>query len=141
MKRLYTTFVLCFLLIFNFPVSAEEIEPSTVLTYHGESENWVGDFTIEISEDRITRLGEIKYKGEDLDSVGQVTYMFKTAFGKTTSKSLLAGLDSPYSPIGEKGTASTKVISGHGSNSYSKIEVVRLSVKWDGGTESFNLYK
>lgn len=72
MKKLYTTFVLCFLLILGLSVSAHEIKSSKVgegeekssevLTYHGEDENWVGDFTIRISEEGITREGNLKYK-------------------------------------------------------------------------------
>lgn len=140
MKKLYPTFILCFLLILGLPVSAEEIKSSKVLTYHGEGENWVGDFTIGISEEEISRLGNLKYKGEDADSVGQVSVTFETTFSKSSSKSLLAGLDSPDSPIGEKGTVSTKSLSGNG-NPWSKVEVVKVNVEWDGKTQSFNLYK
>ncbi|KAA0955476.1 hypothetical protein FQ087_12755 [Sporosarcina sp. ANT_H38] len=111
-----------------------------MLTYHGENENWVGDFTIGISEEGITRLGNLKYKGEDVDSVGQVSVTFETIFSKSSSKSLLAGLDSPDSPIGEKGTVSIKSLSGNG-NPWSKVEVVKVNAEWDGKTESFNLYK
>lgn len=141
MKKLYTIFVLCFLLIFNLTVSAQEKSSSKVFTYHAESENWVGNFTIETSEEGTTTIGYLKYKGEDIDSVGQVSSKYETVYGELSSKSLLAGVDSPYAPIGEKGTSSAKGISGRDSNSYSKVEVVEVTVKWDGKTESFILYK
>lgn len=124
MKKCYATFVLllCFLLILGLSVSAQEIKSSKVISYHGESKNWLGDFTIEISQGGITKLGIIKYKGDDVDSVGQVSCTYVTIFGTLSSKSLLAGMDSPDSPIGEKGTLSSKSVVGS-SNSYSKIEV------------------
>ena len=140
MKKLYTTFILCFLLFLGLSVSAQEIKSSKVLTYHGEGENWVGDFTIGISEEEITRQGNLKYKGEDVDSVGQVSVTFETTFSKSSSKSLLAGLDSPDSPIGKKGTVSTLGKSGN-TNPWSKVEVVKVNVEWDGKTESFSLYE
>ena len=145
MKKLYTIFVLCFLLILGLSVSAQEIKSakgegekksSEVLTYHGEGENWVGDFTIGITEEEITKQGNLKYKGEDVDSVGQVSVTFHTIFSESSSKSLLAGLDSPDSPIGEKGTVSTLGKSAN-TNLWSKVGAVRVDVEWDGKAELF----
>ena len=112
-----------------------------MFTYHGESENWLGDFTIETSEEGTTTLGYLKYKGEDIDLVGQVSSKYETVYGELSSKSLLAGVNSPYAPIGEKGTSSAKGMSGRDSNSYSKVEVVKVIVKCDEKTEAFELYK
>ncbi|MCK1999644.1 hypothetical protein MPH47_20870 [Psychrobacillus psychrodurans] len=49
MKKIYATLVLllCSLLVLGLSVSAQEIKSPKVLTYHGESENWLGDFTLE----------------------------------------------------------------------------------------------
>ncbi|MFJ5770087.1 hypothetical protein [Psychrobacillus sp. NPDC093180] len=144
MKNLYTTVVLCFLLVLGLSVSAQEIKSPKVLTYHGESENWVGDYTLEISEGAITKLGSLKFKGEDVDSVGWISCTYEAGTGRTTIKSLLAGVHPTDSPIGEKGTLSSKTVVGgskEGNNLYSKVKVVKVTVEWDGKTESFNLYK
>ncbi|MEK4485698.1 hypothetical protein MHH81_08845 [Psychrobacillus sp. FSL H8-0484] len=141
MKKFYATFVLLLCsLILGLSVSAQELKSSEVLTYHGEDENWVGKFTIGISEEGVTRQGYLKYKGEDVVSVGQVSVTFETIFSKSSSKSLLAGLDSPDSPIGEKGTVSTLGKSGN-AHPWSKVEAVRVYVEWDGKAEMFFLYK
>lgn len=146
MKKIYTTFVLflCFLLILGLSVSAQESEKSKVISYHGESEHWLGDFTIEFKGETITKLGKIKYKGEDIDSVGLVLVTFDTITGKSTSSGSLAGLSTIDSPIGEKGTRTSRGIIGSNdqvNDSYSKLEVVKVSVEWSEKTESFNLYK
>lgn len=142
MKKFYSTFVLllCSLLILGLSVSGQDLKSSKVIGYHGESENWLGAFTIEFSKGGITKLGNIEYIGEDVGSVGQVSYTYETIAGTLSGTSLLAGIDSPASPIGEKGTLSSKSVGGN-RNLYSKIEVVKVTVKWDGKTESFNLYK
>ncbi|MCM3358071.1 hypothetical protein [Psychrobacillus sp. MER TA 171] len=141
MKKSNSLFVLFlfFLLFSSLSVSAQETNSSKIM-YQGESENWKGDFTIEISEGAITKLGKIKYKGKDVDSVGQVSCTYETIAGTTSTKALLAGLDSIDSPIGEKGTLSSKSVIGN-SNLYSKIDVIQVTVNWDGKTESFDLYK
>ncbi|WP_093061118.1 hypothetical protein [Psychrobacillus sp. OK028] len=62
----------------------------------------MGDLTIDITNRGITRLGKIKYKGEDGGSVGQVICTFEVGTGRLTSKSLLADVHPLDSPIGEK---------------------------------------
>ena len=146
MKKIYATLVLllCSLLVLGLSVSAQEIKSPKVLTYNGESENWVGDFTLEISEGAITKLGNIKYKGEDVGSVGWVSCTYEAGTGSQTSKSLLAGVHPLDSPKGEKGTQSSKSVAGSSnerSNLYSKVKVVKVTIEWDGKTESINLYK
>ena len=146
MKKFFATLVLllCFLLVLALSVPAQEIKSPKVLTYHGESENWVGDFTLEISKGAITRLGKIKYQGEDVVSVGWVSCTFQTGIGTTISKSLLAGVHPLDSPKGEKGTQSSQTVAGSSnerSNLYSKVKVVKVTIEWDGKTESINLNK
>jgi len=146
MKKIYATLVLLLfsLLVLGISVSAQEIKSPKVLTYHGESENWVGDFTLEISEGAITKLGNIKYKGEDVGSVGWVSCTYEAGTGSQTSKSLLAGVHPLDSPKGEKGTQSSQTVAGSSnerSNLYSKVKVVKVTIEWDGKTESINLNK
>ncbi|MEG0260981.1 MAG: hypothetical protein RR595_11495 [Lysinibacillus sp.] len=141
MKKNNAIFVLLLylLLILGLSVSAQETKSSKVISYHGESENWLGSFTIEYTKEEVMEQGKIKYKPEDVGSVGQVTCIFETITGKTTSISQLAGI-SIDSPIGEKGTLSSKSVAGN-INFNSKMDVVNVTVKWDGKTESFTLYK
>lgn len=148
MKKFYATLVLllCSLLVLvlALSVSAQELKSTKVLTYHGESENWVGDFTLEISKGAITKLGNIKYQGEDVGSVGWVSCTFQTGIGTTISKSLLAGVHPLNSPIGEKGTLTSYSVAGSSNeriSTYSKVKIVKVTVEWDEKTESFNLYK
>ncbi|MEK3977519.1 hypothetical protein MKY37_00345 [Psychrobacillus sp. FSL K6-2836] len=146
MKKFYATLVLllCSLLVLALSVPAQEIKSPKVLTYHGESENWVGDFTLEISKGAITRLGKIKYQGEDVVSVGWVSCTFETGIGTSISKSLLAGVHPLNSPKGEKGTLTSYSVAGSSNeriSTYSKVKIVKVTVEWDEKTESFNLYK
>ncbi|MGE7921493.1 hypothetical protein ACQKM9_21560 [Viridibacillus sp. NPDC093762] len=98
----------------------------------------MGDFTIDISKEGVTKIGNIKYKGEDVDSVGQASCTYDTIFGGQSIKSQLAGMDSP---IEERGTLLSKAVVGNNNNVYSKVKFIKVTVKWDGKTESFNLYK
>ncbi|MGE7625426.1 hypothetical protein ACQKMD_21235 [Viridibacillus sp. NPDC096237] len=141
MKKFNATFflLLCSILIMGLPVSAQELKPTNVVSFHGESENWVASFSTDLLEGGITTEGNLKYKGKDVDSVGQVSCTYETSAGGLAMFSLLAGT-SIGSPVGEKGTLSTKGLGGN-VNLYSKIEVVKVTVKWDGKTELFNLYK
>ncbi|MGE7921489.1 hypothetical protein ACQKM9_21540 [Viridibacillus sp. NPDC093762] len=129
----------------GLPVSAQELKPTKVVSFNGESfngesENWVASFSTDLLEGGITTEGNLKYKGKDVDSVGQVSCTYETSAGGLAMFSLLAGTSSNGSPVGEKGTLSTKGLGGN-INIYSKIEVVKVTVKWDGKTELFNLYK
>lgn len=132
--------LLCTILILGLSVSAQETDKPKLISYHGESENWAGTFTIEFTEAGITKLGNIKYKGEDVDSIGYVSCTYETIAGTSSITSQLAGLSKMGSPIGEKGTLSSRGAGGN-INLYSKIEVVKVTVEWSGKTESFNLYK
>ncbi|WP_274309967.1 hypothetical protein [Solibacillus daqui] len=124
MKRIYAIFMLllCSLLILGLSVSAQETDKPKVISFHGESENWLGAFTVEFTGERITELGYIKYKGEDVNSVGLVEVTYETNSGGLSSISYLAGLDSIDSPIGEKGTSTTKGAVGN-NNQYSKTKL------------------
>lgn len=139
MKKLYPLFALCFLLILGFTVSAQEIKSSKALTYHGESENWSGAFTTEVLNGVVIQEGILKYKGQDIDSTGQVSCSYETTAGGLSSTSRLAGSGTD-SPIGEKGTQKSTGKGGN-INLFSKVEMVKVTVKWDGKVESFNLYK
>lgn len=146
MKRNSAVFILlfCFSLILSLSVSAQELEKSKVIYYHGESENWLGDFTTEFKGETITKLGKVKYKGTDVDSVGFVLVTFDTITGKSTSSGSLAGLSTIDSPIGEKGTRTSRGVIGSNAkvnDSYSKLEVVKVTVEWGENKETFNLYK
>ncbi len=109
------------------------------MSFQGEGENWSGTFTAEIPDGEITQAGKLKYKGQDLDSLGRVICTFETAAGKIVAESLLAGT-STDAPIGEKGTIESIGMGGNKSL-MSKTEVVKVTVKWDGKSESFNLHK
>lgn len=139
MKKLYQLFALCFLLFLGFTVSAQEIKSFKALTYHGESENWSGAFTAEVLNGVVTQEGVLKYKGQDVDSIGQVSCSYETTAGRLSSTSLLAGSGTD-SPIGEKGTQKSTGMGGN-IKLFSKVEMVKVTVKWDGKVESFNLYK
>ncbi|MGN7410918.1 hypothetical protein [Sporosarcina sp. SAFN-010] len=140
MKKLYPLLALCFLLILGFTVSAQEIKSSKVLTYHGESENWSGAFTTEVLNGVVIQEGILKYKGQDIDSTGPVSCSFETTAGGLSSTSRLAGSSGTNSPIGEKGTHKSTGKGGN-INLFSKVEIVKVTVKWDGKVESFILYK
>ena len=109
------------------------------MSFQGEGENWSGTFTTEIPDGEITQAGKLKYKGQDLNSLGRVLCIFETAAGKIVAESLLAGT-SIDAPIGEKGTIESIGMGGNKSL-MSKTEVVKVTVKWDGKSESFNLHK
>lgn len=142
MKRNYATFALflCTLLILGLSVAAQKSDTPKVISYHGESENWLGAFTAEFTGKRITELGYIKYKGKDVNSVGLVEVTYETNSGGLSSISYLAGLDSIDSPIGEKGTQTSSGAVGN-NNQYSKTKIIKVTVEWSGKTETFNLYK
>ena len=127
-------------LIFGLSVSANEFTAAKTTSFQGESEHWSGTFTAEIPDGEIALAGKLKYKGQDLDSLGQVLCTFETAAGKIVTESLLAGSTSINAPIGEKGTIESIGIGGNKSL-MSKTEVVKVTVKWDGKSESFDLRK
>ncbi len=106
---------------------------SKTFTFIGETENWSAELKVtQTSNDYETQEFKLQFKGEDVNSVGEITYDIDTNSGgfgysdvKLNKNGFLTGRD-------EANPNNAKVIGN---------SEVKVSVEWNGKTETILLNK
>ncbi|WP_223701725.1 hypothetical protein [Sutcliffiella deserti] len=100
-------------------------------TFSGESDYWQADLRVHHSSDFEKQELILRYKGEDVDSVGEITYTVnsKGSFGGTRDKLQENGSLRDYK---EADPTNAKI---------SEDTEVEVTVEWNGNTETFKLTK
>ncbi|QUW23842.1 hypothetical protein JSQ81_01570 [Sporosarcina sp. Marseille-Q4063] len=112
--------------------------------FKGESSHWIGEYVFKGTEKwkeknkRTTLSSEsrytlaIKYKGDlsELASVKNLSYFYQTSLGSGSGETL---------EFDESPNQILFTISGGGTTTMNKDEVIEVTVKWDSFEESFEL--
>jgi hypothetical protein len=127
---------ICLLLLMSFGCSVFASEKGTKLIYKGESENWSIISNVYIIGNKVEYKYTVKYKGENIDSVGRVTYRFDSIAGSFGGDSELD--DTPNNVragtiIGRVGGGNVELVS--------KSTTIITKVEWNNELESFELKK
>ncbi|MCP1357236.1 hypothetical protein [Aneurinibacillus migulanus] len=118
--------ILCLFLFFIMGLSVYAAEQDKEISiYKGESDHWSGVFSSETSEGDVTKIGKLKYKGKDLDSVGEVTCIFEAGTVKMKTVSHLDEISVPGSKL-EKGTIRAKATFGNPDAPVKSVEELQL---------------
>lgn len=98
-------------------------------TFSGESDNWQADLKVHQSNDFEKQEFLLKYQGEDVNSVGEISYTVKSmgSFGRTGALLEENGSLKDYS---EADPTNAKV------NENTEVQV---TVEWNDKTETFKL--
>ncbi|MFD1019582.1 hypothetical protein [Thalassobacillus hwangdonensis] len=101
-------------------------------TYSGETEEWAAELeVIQDSNDYETQNLTLEYTGDDVSSVGEITYNVES----------VGGFGESGVTLGENG----KITGGSKANptnaKVSEHTEVEISVEWNGNTETFELNK
>jgi hypothetical protein len=104
---------------------------SKSFTFTGETEHWSAELKVNQSSDFEKQDFLLKYKGEDVDSVGEIAYKVESVGGFGRSGVTLEENGSirhvdEANPTNAKVTEHTKV---------------KVTVEWNGNTETFKLQK
>lgn len=101
-------------------------------SFSGESDHWKGDLNVNQSSDFEKQDFVLKYRGEDVDSVGDVAYTVEAdirEYGRT-------GVT-----LEENGTIRDSSESNPTNAKMSEDTEVKVTVKWDDQEETFTLEK
>jgi hypothetical protein len=102
---------------------------SKTLTFFGESDKWSAELKVSQSSGFEKQNFVLKYKGDEVNSVGEITYRVESAGGfgqsgvKLEENGSLRHIDEA-DPTNAKVTENTKV---------------KVSVEWNGNTETIEL--
>ncbi|MBN8191790.1 hypothetical protein JI667_06450 [Bacillus sp. NTK074B] len=100
-------------------------------SFSGESDHWQADLTVNQSSDFEKQDFVLKYKGDDIDSVGKVAYDVEEIGGFGRTGEILE----------ENGVIRDSSGSGPTNAKMSEDTEVEVTVKWDGQKETFTLAK
>ncbi|MBH9968976.1 hypothetical protein [[Bacillus] enclensis] len=100
------------------------------VSFSGESDSWEAELKITQNSDTFKKEHFVlKYKGEDIDSVGDVAYEVDSISG---------GFGREGEPLGENGSISQSRESRADANIPEDAEI-EVTVEWNGDTETFTL--
>ncbi|WP_368505097.1 hypothetical protein AB3N04_05470 [Alkalihalophilus sp. As8PL] len=101
-------------------------------TYYGEEDHWSAELKITQTSDEFeTQELVLIYEGEDVNSVGEITYYVDSVGGFGRS-----GIH-----LEENGTISDSSVANPTNAKVTEHTEVEVTVEWDGQTESFILDK
>jgi len=99
--------------------------------FSGESKNWSAELKVtQTSDDFEKQEFILKYKGQDIESVGEITYNVDTNAG---------GFGYSGKTLGENGTILDSDESNPTNAKISENSEVKVTVKWNGNTETLIL--
>lgn len=134
MKR-FRVFI-CLLLLMSIGCTVLASENETKIIYKGEGKNWSITSNVYIVGDEVEYKYTVKYKGENVDSLGRVTYRLDSIAGSSGGASELGAT---YN------NARDGIMIGRGGGG--NVELVRKTttiiakVEWNNKLESFELKK
>lgn len=133
--RIFICLLLLFSVGFSVCASKKDTQDTQVLIYKGESEHWSAISKVTIDGNTVEHIDVVKYKGNNIDSVGKVIYKLESIAGSSEGKADLAN--------GRAGELSTIVGKGGGGNVelISKVTTVLANIEWNGKVERFELKK
>jgi hypothetical protein len=103
------------------------------VTFSGETDNWEADLKITQNSDTFENQDFVlKYKGEDIDSVGEIAYevdSIGSEFGREGE------------PLDENGSIRDDRESRATNAEISEDAEVEVTVEWNGNSETFTLTK
>jgi hypothetical protein len=105
---------------------------SKTLTFTGETDNWSANLiVIQTREDYETQEFVLKYKGNDVSSVGEITYNVDSVggFGRSGAK------------LGQNGSLRDSNEANPTNAKVSEHTMVEVTVEWNGNIETFKLSK
>jgi major membrane immunogen (membrane-anchored lipoprotein) len=101
------------------------------VTFSGESDNWEADLKITQNSDTFENQDFVlKYKGEDIDSVGEITYEVDSIGGEFGRKGESLEENGSIRDDRESKAANAKI---------PEDAEVEVTVEWNGNTETFTL--
>ncbi|WP_034756487.1 MULTISPECIES: hypothetical protein [Rossellomorea] len=133
--RQFRVFI-CLLLLMSFGCTVFASERGTIIVYKGESENWSIISNVKIVGNNVEYKYTVKYKGENIDSIGRVTYRLDSIAGSLGGASKLDATSN--------NSRAGKIIGrGAGGNIdlVSKTTTIVAKVEWNNKLESFELKK
>jgi hypothetical protein len=136
--RQFRVFICLFLFLsLSFTVFASE-KDNKVLNYKGESKNWSITSNVYIVGNKVEYKNTVKYKGENINSVGRVTYRLDSIAGSSGGASEITATNK------ERAGGSGLIISSGGGGNVdlvNKVTTIIARVEWGNRLESFELKK
>ncbi|MGG3913325.1 hypothetical protein [Rossellomorea vietnamensis] len=133
--RQFRVFI-CLLLLMSFGCTVFASERGTIIVYKGESENWSIISNVNIVGNNVEYKYTVKYKGENIDSIGRVTYRLDSIAGSLGGASKLDATSN--------NSRAGKIIGRGGGGNIdlvSKATTIIARVEWNNKLESFELKK
>lgn len=121
-----------FLVLFVFLLFLLVACSSKNFTYSGETENWSANLKVtQTSDDYETQEFVLKYKGNDVNSVGELTYNVES----------VGGFGEGDVELEEDGTLRNSSEANPTNAKVTEHTDVEVTVEWNGNTETFKLSK